>query len=356
MWFASFVRGKKKPSEVVKTLSKNLDVLVKAPSDRQVEKSVAFIIKCFGELKVFFVGSDKISTGKKKKRDEPRPENVQIVAEYVVNLNVFIVLITQMHKMPFESKKDIAFLFNFLFRHEVVFQEYVLANPSIIWTIVSGYRPENKAVSMACGKMLEECVKHVKVAHLILTSNELWRFLDTYVLLKDFETQSSAFNVLKSLLTMHPAISADFFTRRYDKFFTAFNSLLCSDEYVVRRHATKIMYHILVLPYHAETMLQYSSSKVNLKIWMNLLRDDSEQVQLDAFHVFKLFVANPHMPEDVKHTLTMNRHRMVDFLSPFLAKHNDENFVTDKSIVIGQLKRLKDVPFSDLTSTATVNH
>ena len=89
---------------------------------------------------------------------------------------------------------------------------------------------------------------------------------------------------------------------------------------------------------------------------MNLLRDDSEQVQLDAFHVFKLFVANPHMPEDVKHTLTMNRHRMVDFLSPFLAKHNDENFVTDKSIVIGQLKRLKDVPFSDLTSTATVNH
>ncbi len=345
---------KKKPAEIVKKLSKHLETLTKAPSSRQVEHAHASIIQTLQDLKALLVGSDgkSTSTSKRKKRKiEARPEDRQIIAEHVVNMNVFIVLITQMHKMPFETKKDIAFLFNFLFHHEKIFQEYVLGNPSIIWTIVSGYRPENKAVSMACGKMLEECIKNSKVCHLILTSNELWRFLDTYIVLKDFETQSSAFDVLKGLMTLHPSVSAEFFEQRYEKFFSSFNDLLRSDEYVVRRHATKVMCRTLTIPEHFDTMMRYVSSKSHLKIWMNLLRDDSDQVQLDAFHVFKLFVANPQMPKDVDHTLTTNGKRLISFLNRFHDKSHsvDEDFFAEKSMIIDHIKKMSSSPFGDLT-------
>ena len=106
----------------------------------------------------------------------------------------------------------------------------------------------------------------------------------------DSISQSSAFDVLRRLLTLHPSKSNEFFNQHYDKFFTAFNALLCSSNYVVRRHASKSMGQILFVKEHHDIMLRYISEKANLKIWMNLLRDSSESIQLEAFHVFKIFV------------------------------------------------------------------
>ena len=143
--------------------------------------------------------------------------------------------------------------------------------------------------------MLGECVKNAKLAHLILTSNELWRFLDTYVLLEEFEAQSSAFYVLKSLLTLHPAKSNEFFNQHYEKFFNEFNSLLLSSNYVVRRHASKSMGQVLFVKEHHDIMLRYISEKSNLKTWMNLLRDVCESIASRSFSCLQNFVGNPNM-------------------------------------------------------------
>lgn len=341
MMLTSMFERKKKPSHVVKTLSKNLDILIKSSSEKQVKKSNVTVVKCLNSMKDLLIGIKDRNKKSSKKRTEPRPQDRHMLAEHAVNMNVFIVLITQMHKMPFESKKNIAFLFNYLFKHESVFQEYVIDNPSIIWTIVAGYRPENKAIAMVSSKMLGECVKNAKLAHLILTSNELWRFLDTYVLLEEFEAQSSAFDVLKSLLTLHPAKSNEFFNQHYEKFFNEFNSLLSSSNYVVRRHASKSMGQVLFVKEHHDIMLRYISEKSNLKIWMNLLRDTSESIQVEAFHVFKIFVGNPNMPDDIKHTLKINGHKIIKFLEKFQENKKvcDENFIDEKRLVIECIKQ-----------------
>ena len=332
----SMFERKKKPLAVVKNLSKNLDVLNKSSNEKQIKKSNNIVIKCLNTMKDLLIGAQDHNKKSSKKRAEPRPQDRHMLAEHSVNMNVFIVLITQMHKMPFESKKTIAFLFNYLFKHECVFQEYVIGNPSIIWTIVAGYRPENKAIAMVSSKMLSECVKNAKLAHLILTSNELWRFLDTYVLLEEFEAQSSAFDILRSLLTLHPSKSNDFFNQHYDKFFNAFNNLLCSSSYVVRRHASKSMGQILFVKEHHDIMLRYISEKSNLKIWMNLLRDSSESIQLEAFHVFKLFVGNRNIPDDIKYTLKINGNKIVKYLENFQENKKvcDENFIDEKRLVM----------------------
>ncbi len=340
MRLATFFERKKKPLQIVKTLSKSLDILTKSCNEKHVQKANLVVVKSLGNMKSLLVNVRTSS-----KTVEPRPQDRQMLAEHAVNMNVFIVLITQMHKMPFESKKNIAFLFNFLFKHESVFQDYVIDNPSIIWTIVAGYRPENKKIAMVASKMLSEIVKHPKVAHLILTSNELWRFLDTYVLLEEFEAQSSAFDVLRTLLTVHPEKSVDFLTHNYDKFFGAYNKLLTSGNYVVRRHAAKSMGQVLVVREHHDLMLKYVSEKSNLKIWMNLLRDPSESIQLEAFHVFKIFAGNPIMPDDVKHTLKINGGKILKFLEQFQEnkKVSDENFIDEKRLVIQCIKRLTDL-------------
>ncbi len=53
---------------------------------------------------------------------------------------------------------------------------------------------------------------------------------------------------------------------------------------------------------------------------MNLLRDKSRNIQFEAFHVFKVFVANPNKPRPIMDILQKNREKLLKFLAEF---HND---------------------------------
>ena len=47
-------------------------------------------------------------------------------------------------------------------------------------------------------------------------------------------------------------------------------------------------------------MTRYIANEVHLKMMMNLLRDKSKNIQFEAFHVFKVFVANPKKPPQIE--------------------------------------------------------
>lgn len=53
---------------------------------------------------------------------------------------------------------------------------------------------------------------------------------------------------------------------------------------------------------------------------MNLLRDKSRNIQFEAFHVFKVFVANPHKTRPIVDILIKNQEKLIHFLRNF---HND---------------------------------
>jgi Mo25-like len=61
--------------------------------------------------------------------------------------------------------------------------------------------------------------------------------------------------------------------------------------------------------------------KANLKMMMNLLRDKSRNIQFEAFHVFKVFVANPKKPPQIESILRRNKDKLLAFLKDF---HNDK--------------------------------
>ena len=69
---------------------------------------------------------------------------------------------------------------------------------------------------------------------------------------------------------------------------------------------------------HEALLFKYIKSANNLMAIMNLLRAKSRSIQFEAFHVFKVFVANPHKPELITGILVSNKEKLLRFLKNFL--------------------------------------
>lgn len=91
-------------------------------------------------------------------------------------------------------------------------------------------------------------------------------------------------------------------------------------------------------------MTRYISNADNLKLMMNLLRDRSKNIQFEAFHVFKVFVANPHKTKPIMDILIKNQEKLVHFLGNFHnERQDDEQFTDEKSFLIKQIQELQPI-------------
>jgi hypothetical protein len=80
----------------------------------------------------------------------------------------------------------------------------------------------------------------------------------------------------------------------------------------------KLLADVLLARSNVRVMFNYVRSKRQLMLVMNLLRSSSRSIQHEAFHVFKVFVANPRKPDDIKSILISNREKLLRFLKQFL--------------------------------------
>lgn len=63
--------------------------------------------------------------------------------------------------------------------------------------------------------------------------------------------------------------------------------------------------------------------------------------QFEAFHVFKIFVANPHKTDAVAHILASNRDKLLKHLTDFQAdRDGDEQFAEEKAVVLREIAAL----------------
>lgn len=75
---------------------------------------------------------------------------------------------------------------------------------------------------------------------------------------------------------------------------------------------------------------------------MNLLRDKSPNIQFEAFHVFKVFVANPKKPEDITQILVNNSKKLIAYLENFQNEKGTSCVVrwrTDKRMLTALCRR-----------------
>lgn len=74
-----------------------------------------------------------------------------------------------------------------------------------------------------------------------------------------------------------------------------------SNSYVTKRQSTKLLGEILLDRAYYRVMIRYVARWDNLKLCMNLLKDDQKMIQYEGFHVFKVVSAAPRvcLPETV---------------------------------------------------------
>ncbi|KAI9728873.1 MAG: hypothetical protein M1834_007131 [Cirrosporium novae-zelandiae] len=304
------------------------------------------------------------------------PEAVTSLIQSIVQTDLLFTLATSIHLLPFESRKDTVSLFSNILRFkppgsspqkEAPAMSYVThTRPEILIELCRGY--EHPATAMSCGIILREALRSDHVAAIILYDESkegekalrlenasanvkatgegiFWQFF-RWIDQGAFEVSADAFSTFREILTRHKNLVTTYLSTNFAHFFTLYNTtLILSPSYVTKRQSIKLLGELLLDRAHYTIMTTYVSSAPHLKTIMNLLRDDRKMVQYEAFHVFKVFVANPNKSIEVQRILINNRGRLLRFLPRFLEDRvEDEQFMDEKSFLIRQIEMLPPEP------------
>uniref|UniRef100_A0A3P8NBR4 Calcium binding protein 39-like n=1 Tax=Astatotilapia calliptera TaxID=8154 RepID=A0A3P8NBR4_ASTCA len=316
-----FGKSHKSPADIVKTLKENLAILVK--QDKKTDKASEEVSKCLVSMKEILYGSND---------KEPHTETVAQLAQELYNSGLLIALVENLQVIDFEGKKDVCQIFNNILRRQIGTRsptvEYFCSHQEVLFILLKGY--EMPQVALNCGIMLRECIRHEPLAKIVLHSEHFHNFFN-YVEMSTFDIASDAFATFKvTLFLLLLAVRSD-----YEK-------LLHSENYVTKRQSLKLLGELLLDRHNFTVMTRYISRTENLKLMMNLLRDKSANIQFEAFHVFKVFVANPNKTQPIIDILLKNQTKLIDFLSNFQKdRTDDEQFNDEKTYLIKQIRDLK---------------
>eukprot|EP01105_Mastigella_eilhardi_P009732 TRINITY_DN2286_c1_g2_i1.p2 TRINITY_DN2286_c1_g2~~TRINITY_DN2286_c1_g2_i1.p2 ORF type:complete len:351 (-),score=132.77 TRINITY_DN2286_c1_g2_i1:891-1862(-) len=319
-----FKKSKHDPQEVVKYIKDSLVSL-----DKSSRKAVEEVSKNLSVMRAYLSGA------------EHGPEVAAMVANECYAHDLLPALVQNLGKLEFEAKKDAVYIFGNLLRRQIGNRsptvEYLCRNTEILDLLVKGH--EDAEIALSCGAMLRECAKYEPLAKIVLNSNGIWMFF-RYVDSPKFDIACDAFATFKEFLSVHKELASNFLEKSYDLFFDIYTDLLKSNNYVTRRQSLKLLGEILLDRANFNVMTKYISSSTNMKLMMTLLRDKSHSIQYEAFHVFKVFVANPNKPPLILEILQKNKTLLIKYLSNFQNNREEEQFNEEKAFLIKQISML----------------
>lgn len=247
-------------------------------------------------------------------------ENAIIICREACRTGLVSKMIDSLPLIEFESRKDVAQIFSTIMRiveddGSMPGLDYLDKHLELLDTLFDGYNTAD--IALCCGQMFRECIRHEEIARLVLNDPELFSNLFAKLELAEFEIASDAFLTLKDLLTRHKSLVSIYLTEHYDDFLENYRLLLESTNYVTRRQSVKLLGELLLDRANVKAMMLYVSDVGNLKLMMNLLKDSSKSIQFEAFHVFKVFVANPNKTRPVTEVLLNNKDKLLGYLEDF---------------------------------------
>ncbi|RYP14374.1 hypothetical protein DL765_006419 [Monosporascus sp. GIB2] len=308
---------------------------------------------------------------------ESTPEQVYQLVTGLIEEDLLLLLAQNLYRLPFESRKDTQVIFSYVFRFrpptaspktDPVALSYVVNNkPQVLLELCRCY--DHKESATPAGTVLREVLKNEAAAAIILYDDGeepgssqkgvtaidrerpqsgngvFWRFFD-WIDKSSFEVAADAFTTFRELLTKHKELVPRYLAINFEFFFDKYNNVLVqSNSYVTKRQSIKLLGEILLDRSNYNVMTAYVDRGEHLKICMNLLRDDRKMVQYEGFHVFKVFVANPHKSVAVQKILLMNREKLLNFLSHFLEdRTDDEQFIDEREFLIKQIRNMPPTP------------
>jgi len=274
----------------------------------------------------------------------PQQQEAQEIVLLLLAADLPARLVMCIEALDFEARKDAMRLFRTILtlgplldtKGQVV--EYVQNHPQILQLLLEGAsRPE---VFSHCENMLRSCTTYPQlVAH--FHERSVGSRLIELAHDQCFDISSEAFSSLRELLLAQKTVTATYLQTHSEDFFVQYNTLLQASDYVTQRQALRLLGEVLLDRTFMQVMVAYVGSEQFLQIHMNLLRDPSKAIVLEAFHVFKIFVANPHKPQRVQNILCRNRDRLVQRLEALGAeRESDKSLSQDLRTVIGVLQTI----------------
>jgi len=338
-----FKRGKKSPPDLIRSTKKHIDILLtelkneegktdktEAKSEK-IKKAMDKITANLSDMKFMLYGDGD---------NDPKQENVKKLADELFGSDLLLIILQQMKNFDFEARKDVAQIYNFVLRQrKKEALEYVNSHPEILKTLVLGYKESE--IALNCGSILREVIRIDQLCEMLLNS-PLFDFFFEYVSLPTFDVASDAFATFKLMLTKHKVLCAKFLEKNFDEIFKKYNELLQSKNYVTKRQSLKLLGELLLNRANFNVMIKYINAPQNLKVMMNLLRGNTKAIQFEAFHVFKIFVANPKKAKPIVDILVRNRDKLIEFLKKFQKDKEDEQFNDEKAILLATLEQLDD--------------
>lgn len=335
MSFSFFKPRPKTPQEVVRTTKDSL-LALDTPTVVEVkalEKALEEVGRNFSTMRLMLCGDGE---------SEPSTDQILQFALEICNEDVIPLLVHKLHVFGWQARKDLVLCWSVLLKQQVddtyCCVEYIENHLELLDFLVVCY--DNKDAALTCGTMLRECIKFQTLAKYILESTSFELFFK-YVELPNFDVASDAFATFKDLLTKHSKEVAEYLTSHYSEFFEMYEKLLTSANYVTRRQSLKLLTDFLLEPPNSHIMKQYILEIRYLKVIMTLLKDSSKNIQLSAFHIFKVFVANPNKTHEIKIILAKNCEKLLDLLrSLSVGKGSeDEQFEEEKEMIMKEIER-----------------
>jgi len=307
-------------------------------------------------------------------------------------------LVLALDLLPFESRKHVQQVFSFLIRRDAVTLPSLLAacrsavdstgrQLDVMHKLVQLSGSPAPGLALNSGLMLREALRSEQLVAVVFATPDryIWPFFEnipggqTGGLLDalKFDLSSDAFATLRDMLTRHKPLAKEFLEARYrdlfgdtddapveaserggpqitnERRYRLYDALLNSTNYVTRRQSLKLLGELLLDRNHFGVMMKYISVKRNLKQMMILLRDESKSIQFEAFHVFKVFVANPRKPDTIVRTLVRNQKLLVQYLEHFHEDKQETQFLEEKALIIDTIKSLRPLPGMDLNVATT---
>ncbi|GAA6042480.1 hypothetical protein JCM8097_003047 [Rhodosporidiobolus ruineniae] len=323
----------KNPPELVRSLRDavyRLDSPQTGPEQRR--KASEDISKYLFQMKVLLYGDNE---------NETQPEIIAQLAQEVYANDLLQLLVQHIWRFEFEARKDVSQIFNNLLRRQIGTRwptvEHLSAKEETIFAALKGY--ENADVALNTGMILRAMLRHEPLARILLYSDKFYNFID-YIEQTTFGIACDAQANFRETLTRHKPMVAEYLDENYDRFFSHYSLLVSSTNYVTKRQSLKLLGEILLDRTNFKVMTRYIADVENLKVMMNLLKDRSKNIQFEAFHVFKVFVANPKKPPQIEAILRRNKDKLVAFLRNFHNDRDDEQFNDEKAFLLQQIEAL----------------
>jgi calcium binding protein 39 len=317
-----------KPSKIVVKATNAITAFV-TNADGKRDESLATINKNFTRMTDILY--------KRKEGDETSSRAVQLVTD--VSKGDFIPIgFGALQILPVEQRKQ----FTNIFTGSVTLAvnggfpvaAWVAAHPAWLDQLLGFYDfPE---LAVCTGEMLRICTKYEPLAQILQAPERLDRLFSHFTE-AHFDVSADSFATFRELILNAP--QADVFLRENRQpIVDRLHATLVETNYAPCRQTLKLLGEIIMT--FDDFQDRYLTDEKNLIIMMKLMVSTYKNISMEAFHIFKLFVAKEEKPEPILKILRNNSQKLVQFLGNLLDGIEDREIQQEKDFLIGELGAL----------------